>query len=524
VPKQEYVLQGFHGGINNNSDPKDIQDIEFREADGVSIHELGRLTSIGNLNSALANLSGAAADIEPGYGLHYFSTDYDNAEANNSEDWLAIYNKGSSHKVRFYYRDKDGNSPDFTSSGNEVVMGSGTKPNFYYADGFLRIGDASHTNVSQYFGYIDSNLFWTGSSGQSANLHDIHKWKHGHQKLKGFDSILGDVDRMVLFNANNASPEDGTGTTNIHQTEKKLFLTYWTNDGGDWNGIYEFAATPVYLGNQEGEISTFKSNLSNISTAHFYNQEVVFQVFIPTGEDSNSGITPDADHRLGDDRIIGVNFYFRKQGDEDWTFLMNTDLIEGGKHYWKLYNSDTETNYGYWTGAEVTPSAGGSSQTVFEGIDILENSATNNTHIAFSDASGGNGMNWEGTGSASTQKGKSYFNVYLRVKLSNTNVNGFSGRFGFLRIWGGANSPLYVATVSGAQIPLLTGQAGTPGTDYDTYYIPMALPGLGTDREFRVELLDENFTVIADSGIKTMSIEDSGKAAPEDFEQTVEIG
>ena len=52
----------------------------------------------------------------------------------------------------------------------------------------------------------------------------------------------------------------------------------------------------------------------------------------------------------------------------------------------------------------------------------------------------------------------------------------------------------------------------------------MALPGLGTDREFRVELLDENFTVIADSGIKTMSIEDSGKAAPEDFEQTVEIG
>ena len=27
---------------------------------------------------------------------------------------------------------------------------------------------------------------------------------------------------MVLFNAQSASPEDGTGRTNIHQTEKKL--------------------------------------------------------------------------------------------------------------------------------------------------------------------------------------------------------------------------------------------------------------------------------------------------------------
>ena len=47
----------------------------------------------------------------------------------------------------------------------------------------------------------------------------------------------------------------------------------------------------------------------------------------------------------------------------------------------------------------------------------------------------------------------------------------------------------------------------------------MTLPGIGTQREFRVELLDENFTVIADSGIKTMDIKDSGRTQPEDYNQ-----
>ena len=47
----------------------------------------------------------------------------------------------------------------------------------------------------------------------------------------------------------------------------------------------------------------------------------------------------------------------------------------------------------------------------------------------------------------------------------------------------------------------------------------MYLPAIGTDREFKVEVLDENFTVIADSGIFTMTIEESNKAQPEEYDQ-----
>ena len=50
----------------------------------------------------------------------------------------------------------------------------------------------------------------------------------------------------------------------------------------------------------------------------------------------------------------------------------------------------------------------------------------------------------------------------------------------------------------------------------------MTLPGPGTDREFRVEVLDENFNAIADSGIYTMTITNSGTVEPDDYEQVVE--
>ena len=104
MPKQEYKLVAFHGGINNNSDPKDIQDIELRNADGVSVHKLGQLIPVGyrgtHVNAVIANLG--TSTVEPGYGLKFFSTDYDASGNKESEDWLAFYNK-TSDKIRFYY-------------------------------------------------------------------------------------------------------------------------------------------------------------------------------------------------------------------------------------------------------------------------------------------------------------------------------------------------------------------------------------------------------------------------------------
>jgi len=532
VPKKEYQILGFHGGINDNSDPKDIQENELREADGVSVHRLGRITPIGTqggtFSTEVQNLS--SSTLEPGYGLHYFSTDYDASGNKESEDWLALYNK-TTDKIRFYYKDKVGGTDGFLGSSNEISLGGDAKPNFYYVNGQLRVADSDFVRDSKYHGYIDLSLYWTSSGGNSNNIHDISKWVNNNQKLKSIVTLIGDGLRIIdLSSVGPNFTKIGDGNT------KKLLLGYWSNEGGEWSGSYEFGVTPIYKGNQEGPISTIEKSVGVVDVIHLYGEQLMFQVFIPSG--TSASLNANTVHRLGDDRIIGLNWYFREQGEKDWFFLMNTDLKEGGKHYWKVYNTSTsdnhvssEKNHGYWTGAVVNHTGG--SVAVPEGVDILKIS-TNTTAISFYDtvssSGSASGINWMVTGNTydANTKGKAYENVYLRVMLNNSNILGFENRNAFLKIWGGHVSPLYANVATGSDgtskvIPLKTGQAATAGTDWDTYYVPLVLPSIGTDREFRVQVLDENFSIVADSGIKTMTIENpDATGAPDDYEQEVE--
>ena len=524
MPKKEYKILGFHGGIHDNSDSKDIRDIDLREADGVSTHKIGRLVGLGNKGSAIT--SGAAADVEPGYGLHYFSVDYDHTNTNNPDDYLAVYDKANT-KVRFYYRDKDGLSPSFLS--DEVTFGGAIKPNYYYGDGLLRIGDASFSQDSKWFGYIDQSLFWTDDTGSTSNLHDITKWDSGDQELSSL--TLGEMKLIDMS-------EDNPNATEISGTAGKLILGYKTYEGGEWSGNYIIGATPVFIGNQEGEISTFYQDvLTRVpQSIPLYNQEITFQVFIGVGTDSSKPTSLSGNNVFADNRIIGLNFYFKEQATDEWIFLMHTDLREGGKDYWSVYDPQNETLYGKWDGKQTYINGDtNNAKVVLDGIDIMTSDTSPNHHLNFSDNNDGTGTDWEDSGNSNKSdltdhEGRSYQPVYLKVRLNNENTNGFGTisvpRQGFIRVWGGAVSPLYVGGAhdgtNDSPIALLTGISETPGTegvDWDEYYVPMTLPGPGTKREFRVQVLDENFNILADSGIETMTITDSGAVAPDDYDE-----
>jgi len=487
VPKSEYKILGFHGGINNNSDPKDIQDIELREADGVSVHKLGKLIGPGKrgtpVNLVIMNL-GATATVEPGYGLSYFSSDYDSSGNIASEDYLAMYAK-TGDLVKFFYRDKpnDGSSPGFLSTS--IDMGGDTKPDFYYADGMLRVGDGGFARDSKYITYINNKLYTTGvdATGETTtSLHEISEWVSGNQELQSFDKL--DVG-LILHDSSSENPDYNDIEVTSNGDQGKIILSYRKNTGeGEWNGTYEFGATPVYHGEQEGPISKFGSTLA------FYGDEVIFQTFIPMGTDSS----PNADsaHLLLDDRIEGINYYFREVGEDDWTFLMNCDLITGGQHYWKVYDGGTSSTAGH---KAYGHGMGNIQYTAISGGGLTE--------IQFFDNDNGTGTNWVSTAeSGSTgRKGGSYENVYLKV-ISPDGGNGFDGRKGFLRIWGGNTSPIYIADI--------------PLDSQTTTYAEMVLPGIGT-REFRVDILDENLTILQKSTVHTMVIEDSGKSSPQDY-------
>ena len=151
MPKSQFKIEAFHGGLNDNSDPKDILDIELRKADGVSTSRVGRLVSAGNIGTPLANINDITNTSKKGCGLYFFSTDRDSSEGLTGEDWLALYDSADdSNVIKLYYRDKDGSSPDFYTSG-AISFGNNTtkaNPSFYFADGGLRVSDADFTHYS----------------------------------------------------------------------------------------------------------------------------------------------------------------------------------------------------------------------------------------------------------------------------------------------------------------------------------------------------------------------------------------
>ena len=73
MPKQILKIDQFHGGLNSNSDPRDIADNEFSAATDIMIDELGKIRTLGGTSAHDSSANVAA--INAGYGLFQFSHD-----------------------------------------------------------------------------------------------------------------------------------------------------------------------------------------------------------------------------------------------------------------------------------------------------------------------------------------------------------------------------------------------------------------------------------------------------------------
>ena len=481
MPKKEQKLLGFHGGINDHTDPKDIQDIELVEATGVDVSKVGRIVGLGD-SSGTAIISQQNYDLQKGYGLFYYSSDHDSSGALGKEDWLTYYHVDD-NKIYLKTRD-DGATDSFT-------LGNGAKPNYLVADGALRVSDSTFTNDTMWRGFVDSKLFQYNSN--KADYLTLNEWVNTAQQLKSFDDLSV---TLTTFDAGSANPGLSNITNVTLGSAGHICLAYWKNDDGDWNGNYQFAATPMYKGNQEGPISIIAQGIN------FYDNQVSFQTYVSLGTINWDGSAPEVNlsdnsaHPLMDDRIIGVNWYFRRDANDDWVLLQYTDLLEGDKYHWGEYSANDQTAYGIFSGS----------------IDIEDGS--NNLDL-LNEAGSGTliGVDVDGITVPSGQVA-SYQNAQLKVTVVNNAYNtGFAGRKGFLRAWGGFISPVYLNATS----------AHTEGIPLDDanedYNIPINTGGAGT-REFMVELLDENLSVIASSDKKNITVVDVGTEVPPTYEDS----
>jgi len=147
MPKRSHKIEFFHGGINSNSDPRDIADLESPSLIDAKIDKVGTLQLMeGTTTSATSN----SLTILPNYGLYIMGAD------------RQLDGGSSNENIIFAYDTNDGKIDARDSEGwdaNVINIGSNATPVFYKADGNLRIADSTFTNSSRWFGYITDDRF-----------------------------------------------------------------------------------------------------------------------------------------------------------------------------------------------------------------------------------------------------------------------------------------------------------------------------------------------------------------------------
>jgi|10_taG_2_1085330.scaffolds.fasta_scaffold02948_10 hypothetical protein len=181
MPKQLYKITQFHGGLNNNSDARDIAENELSEATDVMVDELGKIRMMGGVVAHAAGAS-VTAVINPGYGLFYFS--HDRLEGNDAgaadvaetgADYLVLADTDTD--TQFFIYESSAGETAWGGSPTAVIDlytdGTGTtgvKPTFYAVDGALRVSDGNFgaNNANKWYGYIYRMQFGDGTNGVDA--------------------------------------------------------------------------------------------------------------------------------------------------------------------------------------------------------------------------------------------------------------------------------------------------------------------------------------------------------------------
>ena len=81
MPKQVYKIENFHGGLNSDADPRDIDENQLSTLSGFVVDEIGKVRTMGGLADHGAP-DPTDGTLRAGYGLFYFTADRKGAHIN----------------------------------------------------------------------------------------------------------------------------------------------------------------------------------------------------------------------------------------------------------------------------------------------------------------------------------------------------------------------------------------------------------------------------------------------------------
>ena len=92
MPKQTFKIQGFHGGISSDTDPRDIQDIESPALVDANIDSVGRIKTLGSVSIDDGDTN--TLEILPNRGLFTMSADKQLDGGSANETFIIGYDDG----------------------------------------------------------------------------------------------------------------------------------------------------------------------------------------------------------------------------------------------------------------------------------------------------------------------------------------------------------------------------------------------------------------------------------------------
>ena len=166
MPKLTHKIETFHGGINSDSDPRDLQPNQSPSLYDANIDKVGRITTLGAVSTTTSTESASGTQILDNYGLFAMNSDRQLDNGSGDETILFIYDTFAGGGSTRYINAKDSEGWD----ANKITFAGDIIPVYYSADGILRISDASFSQDSRWFGYINYQTFngyrgdlWSGS-------------------------------------------------------------------------------------------------------------------------------------------------------------------------------------------------------------------------------------------------------------------------------------------------------------------------------------------------------------------------
>ncbi len=302
MPKQTFKIESFHGGLNSNSDPRDIRDDESPNLRDVAIDSVGKIKPFGKFDDGniihsgtaqaagsgvftLASSASSSDDFYNGYhlfvqsgtgsGNQFVITDYVGSTkvasfsgggsygsdsvyiiTSDKNTLDPLHNKGLfvmssdrkidgtlSNETLIFCYDNDSNTIDIKDSDAwntaKITFSGSASPMYYNADGVVRVSDSNLARDPEWFGYVVDERF-DGLNADSGSI----GWINVDQKLTTPTSGKCLISTPIV-----GTDSDGIFSDNAEYKGNVI------NDGGSGD-VVDHSAVNLRVGIQSSEIVT----------------------------------------------------------------------------------------------------------------------------------------------------------------------------------------------------------------------------------------------------------------------------